>query len=191
MTSCIICHMDIDESVEKLRECPNQHPVHETCLAEWLLYSPKCPLCDVDYDTYIIATSKKRIEQKAKEKELSVEEQMEMQRKAKIEEIAEKMVFLKQINSIENLIEKKEYDNALEELNKFESQNLSEEKRYIVLFLKGKIFYFKGRYDMAIGHLFRIIKETNEFKDAFLYLGKSYEKLGLTDKAKWAYERVK
>ena len=44
---------------------------------------------------------------------------------------------------------------------------------------------------MAIGHLFKIIKETYDFPEAFLYLGKAYQALGLTEKAKWAFERVK
>lgn len=191
MPSCIICHMDINESVEKTYNCPNQHPVHDTCLAEWLLHSPKCPLCNRDYDSYLIAKSKDFIEQKAKEKNLSVEEQMRMQKRTKIEKIAEKMVFLKQVDAIENLIEQKEYDKALEELNVFEGQNLSKDKRYTVSFLKGKTFYFKGRYDMAISHLLKVIKENYEFPEVFLYLGKSYEKLGLTEKAKWAFDSVR
>ena len=191
MPSCIICHMVIDESVERLRECPNRHPVHETCLAEWLLHSQKCSLCNRDYDSYLIAKSKDFIEQKAKEKDLSVDEQMRLQKRKKIEKIAEKMVFLKQIDVIHNLIEEKEYDKALEELNVIEGQNLSKVMGYTVSFLKGKTFYFKGRYDMAISHLLKVIKENYEFPEVFLYLGKSYEKLGLTEKAKWAFDRVR
>ena len=44
---------------------------------------------------------------------------------------------------------------------------------------------------MAIGHLFKLVKEEYNFPEAFLYLGKAYEKLGLTEKAKWAFERAK
>ena len=191
MPSCIICHMELNEGGEKTYNCPNQHPVHHTCLAEWLLHSPKCPLCNRDYDSYLIAKSKDFIEQKAKEKDLSVDEQMRLQKRKKIEKIAEKMVFLKQIDVIHNLIEEKEYDKALEELNVIEGQNLSKVMGYTVSFLKGKTFYFKGRYDMAIGHLLKIIKESYELPEVFLYLGKSYEKLGLTEKAKWAFDRVR
>jgi tetratricopeptide (TPR) repeat protein len=183
--------MDINEGVEKTYNCPNQHPVHDTCLAEWLLHSPKCSLCNRDYDSYLIAKSKDFIEQKAKEKNLSVEEQMRMQKRTKIEKIAEKMVFLKQVDAIENLIEQKEYDKALEELNVLEGQNLSKDKRFTVSFLKGKTFYFKGRYDMAISHLLKVIRENYEFPEVFLYLGKSYEKLGLTEKAKWAFDSIR
>ena len=44
---------------------------------------------------------------------------------------------------------------------------------------------------MAINSLFKLVKEKFDYPDAFLYLGKSYEALGLEDKAKWAYDRVK
>jgi hypothetical protein len=35
------------------------------------------------------------------------------------------------------------------------------------------------------------VKEKYDYPEGFLYLGKAYEALGLDDKAKWAYERVK
>jgi hypothetical protein len=43
---------------------------------------------------------------------------------------------------------------------------------------------------MAIGHLFKLVKEKYDYPEAFLYLGKSYQELGLEDKAKWAFDRV-
>jgi len=49
----------------------------------------------------------------------------------------------------------------------------------------------RGRYDLAINQLFKLIKEKYDYPEGFLYLGKAYEALGLEDKAKWAYERVK
>ncbi|MHA1234564.1 MAG: tetratricopeptide repeat protein, partial [Promethearchaeota archaeon] len=60
-----------------------------------------------------------------------------------------------------------------------------------ILFLKGKINYMRGRYDLAINQLFKLVKEKYDHPDGFLFLGKAYEALGLDDKAKWAYERVK
>jgi tetratricopeptide (TPR) repeat protein len=92
--------------------------------------------------------------------------------------------------SIEELIEKKEYDIAIEKLAVYSERNLSDYERNKILFLKGKIYYFKERYDMAISNLFRLVKEKFDYPDAFLYLGKAYQELGLEDKAKWAFERV-
>ena len=194
MPSCLICHMDIDngdKDVEKSYSCPNGHPVHESCLAEWSLHSPKCPLCDRDYDSYIMAKIKDYLEQKAKEKEISLEDKLLEQRRARIKQTAKKMVFLKQVDAISDLLEKQEYDKALEKLNIFESQDLTMHNRHTILFLKGKTYYLKGRYDMAIGHLFKLTKEDFDFPEAFLYIGKAYEALGLTEKAKWAFDRAK
>jgi len=191
MPSCLICHMDINEGVEKSYSCPNKHPVHEGCLAEWSLHSPKCPLCDRDYDSYIMAKIKTYLEQKAKEKDLSFKDTLLEQRRAIIKQTAEKMVFLKQVDAISDLLEKQEYDKAIENLNIFESQDLTKDNRHTILFLKGKTYYLKGRYDMAIGHLFKLTKEDYDFPEAFLYIGKAYEALGLTEKAKWAFDRVK
>ena len=143
MPSCLICHMDISEGVEKSYNCPNKHPVHGSCLAEWLLHSPKCPLCNIDYDSYVMAQSKAYLEQKAKERDLSLEDQLISQRIAKIEKIAEKMVFLKQVDAITDLLEKQEYDKALEKLNIFESQDLTKYNRHIILLLKGIPFFSK------------------------------------------------
>jgi len=101
MPSCLICHMDIGDGgkdVEKSYSCPNGHPVHESCLVEWSLHSPKCPLCDKDYDSYIMAKIKAHLEQKAKEEELSLEDKLLEQRRARIKQVAEKMVFFKKPN---------------------------------------------------------------------------------------------
>jgi predicted Zn-dependent protease len=67
----------------------------------------------------------------------------------------------------------------------------SSEKSRRILFLKGKINYLKGRYDLAINQLFKLVKDKYDYPEGFFYLGKAYEALGLVDKAKWAYERVK
>ncbi|MFX0057593.1 MAG: tol-pal system YbgF family protein [Candidatus Hodarchaeota archaeon] len=68
---------------------------------------------------------------------------------------------------------------------------MTTEKGRKITFLRGKINYLLGRYDLAISQLFKLVKEKYDYQDGFLYLGKAYEALGLSDKAKWAYERVK
>ena len=108
----------------------------------------------------------------------------------KIKQIADKMVFLKLIDVVENNIEKKDYEAGIERLAVFDDKKLPPFKRHNIYFLRGKIHYLRGRYDLAINHLFKLVKEDFEFPDAFLYLGKSYESLGLDEKAKWAFARV-
>ena len=85
----------------------------------------------------------------------------------------------------------KEFEYALSRLDFHSNGKTTSEKSRIVLFLKGKINYLRGRYDLAINQLFKLVKEKYDYPDGFLYLGKAYEALGLSDKAKWAYERVK
>ena len=55
----------------------------------------------------------------------------------------------------------------------------------------GKANYLKGRYDLTINFLFKLVKIRYDYPDGFLYLGKAYEKLGLHDKANWAFDRIK
>jgi tetratricopeptide (TPR) repeat protein len=175
--------MEIVEGRDILRKCPNGHPVHDECLKEWLPHSSNCPLCNAPYSEDLLEASKKSVLQKETEK-------VSIERQNKIRKIAKKMVFLKFEVSIEELIEKKEYDLAIEKLAVYSERNLSDYERNKILFLKGKIYYFKERYDMAISNLFRLVKEKFDYPDAFLYLGKAYQELGLEDKAKWAFERV-
>ena len=70
-------------------------------------------------------------------------------------------------------------------------ENSTEERNLNTLFLLGKANYLKGRYDLSINFLFKLVKSSYDYPDGFLYLGKAYEKLGLHDKAKWAFERIK
>lgn len=175
--------MEIVEGKDILRQCPNEHPVHDECLKEWLIHSPNCPLCNSPYSQDLIDRSKDILKEKEKEK-------VNREREPKIEIIAEKMVYLKIRGIIDELIEQKNYDVALDKLEVINNNNLPVPKQQEFQFLKGKIFYLKGRYDMAIGHLFKLVKEKYDYPDAFLYLGKSYQELGLEDKAQWAFERV-
>jgi len=108
----------------------------------------------------------------------------------KMEEVVSKMTYLKFVESIDILINQQEYDYALSRLELNEDSNISNRNEQNTLFLKGKINYMRGRYDLAISQLFKLVKEKYNYPDGFLYLGKAYEALGLDDKAKWAYERV-
>jgi tetratricopeptide (TPR) repeat protein len=183
--------MDIVEGSDKYERCPNNHLVHEFCLKEWLIQSSDCPICRDLYSPNIIKKYRVYIKQKEREKLEEFEKEMQAEAIKSFESAASKMVFLKFIESIEDLMKKGLFDSALERLENYGDLDLSKHTGQQLLFLKGKINYLRGRYDLAINHLFKLVKEKFDFPNAFFYLGKSYEELGLHDKAKWAFDRVK
>ncbi|MHA1195474.1 MAG: RING finger domain-containing protein [Promethearchaeota archaeon] len=191
MVICIICRMEIIKGKDKSYSCPNNHHAHLECLAEWIEKSPSCPLCREPYSKEIID------ELKSYKKEKDLEQQQQLTKKLKIEEInkvrviTDKIKFLNLLEEINNLINKKQYDLALKKLDSFDDSDLSTKQGQDILFLKGKINYLRKRYDLAINQLFRLVKKKFDYPDAFLYLGKAYQELGLYEKAKWAFERVK
>ncbi len=190
MVSCIICHLSIVEGVDSAHDCPNGHPTHTDCLKEWLLHSPNCPLCSEPYSNEVLNKFKDFIKLREDEKLKTLDNELKEEELKKMEEIASKMTFLKFAESINILINEQEYDYALSRLVLNEDSNISKRNEHNTLFLKGKINYTRGRYDLAISQLFKLVKEKYNYPDGFLYLGKAYEALGLDDKAKWAYERV-
>ncbi|MFW9936167.1 MAG: RING finger domain-containing protein [Candidatus Thorarchaeota archaeon] len=191
MPSCIICHMSINEGDESYQECPNGHPTHFNCLKEWLMHSLKCPLCNEPYPQEVIRNFKSYIDKKEKEKQQEYKKILERDILQKIGKVADNIAFLKFSESIDILIEAKEYDYALSRLDLHDDKKITSEKGQRITFLRGKIYYLRERYDLAINQLFKLVKEKYDYPDGFLYLAKSYEALGLMDKAKWAYERVK
>lgn len=190
MANCIICHLGINTREDKFQECPNGHLTHEDCLKEWLTHASTCPLCNEPYPQDIIEYFKDYIEKKELEKKKAIEEEIEKEKVKKIEQVTDTVALMKFIESVELLIKEKEYDYALARLEMHDEENISIERGRNILFLKGKVNYLKGRYDLAINFLFKLVKEKFDYPDGFLYLGKSYEALGLTDKAKWAYDRI-
>ncbi|MFX1573802.1 MAG: hypothetical protein ACFFB0_13715 [Promethearchaeota archaeon] len=191
MPSCIICHLQINESSDSFFECVNEHPIHNKCLSEWLLHSHNCPLCSEPYPNSILEKFKSFIEGKEKEKQDALEEEMKKESEKKLVEITNKIVFLKFLESIENLINEDNYNVAVDLLMDSYSENSTDEKNLKILFLLGKTNYLRGRYDLAINFLFKLVKVKFDYHDAFRYLGMSYEALGMKDKADWAYKRVK
>jgi len=107
-----------------------------------------------------------------------------------MQQVADKILTLKLVESIEHLIEVEKFDEAIEKLLDLYNENTTDERDLNILYLLGKANYLKGRYDMAINFFFKLVKIRYNYPDGFLYLGKSYEKLGLKDKAQWAYDRI-
>jgi tetratricopeptide (TPR) repeat protein len=177
------------EPSEVYYKCPNEHPAHSDCLKEWFKHSKKCPLCRDPYNKSIVM----KFESYLASEENKVREELKKQHKEreiqKIKTIGEKMVFLKFLENVENLITSENFEEALERLETIDS-DLNTDHGQMIVFLKGKINYLRGRYDLAINSLFKLVKEKFDYPKAFFYLGKSYEKLGLDEKAKWAFERV-
>jgi len=191
MPLCIICHLDIDPEYDVLTQCPNEHPVHEVCLREWIKHSKTCPVCSETYDAKVLDGYKGFLLQEQKNKQDAIN-QVQLQKTIEvIDRFARKMVFLKQVEVINHLGEIRRYDEALDRLEAFGEETLSTYRGQYILFMKGKINFLRERYDLAINSLFKLVKEKFDFPDAFLYLGKSYEQLEMHDKAKWAYERAK
>ena len=191
MASCIICHLGIIEGVDSSHNCPNGHQAHTECLKEWILHSSNCPVCREPYSKEVLDKFKDFIKLRENEKLEALDNDLRIDELKKMEKIASKMSFLKFIESIDILINEQEYDYALSRLDLHNNGNNSIQKGQNILFLKGKINYMRGRYDLAINQLFKLVKEKYDHPDGFLFLGKAYEALGLDDKAKWAYERVK
>lgn len=191
MPSCIICHLDINENTDSQYKCDNDHPVHKYCLAEWLMHSQNCPLCSDPYPQSLIDQFKDYMEKKEQEKQTALNKELQKESQEKMQEVANKIVFLKFIEEIEQQIEEEKYNEAIETLLDEYNESAVDDRNLNVIFLLGKANLLKGRYDLAINFLFKLVKIRFNYPDGFLYLGKAYEKLGLKDKAKWAFDRIK
>jgi len=189
MPSCIICHEQIDDSSDSYEECPNGHKLHIICLRKWLDQSFNCPLCNSPYNENIANKFKLYQKQKEKEKVEELKSQIMQESVQKIDKISKKINFLKLIETIKLFIKNEEYEKALDELDDYEEESEIYNKETIIFF-RGKINFLRKKYDIAISFLFKLIKENFNYPEAFKYLGKSYQALGLDDKAKWAFDRV-
>jgi tetratricopeptide (TPR) repeat protein len=183
--------MKIIDGLDKKETCPNDHPIHGSCLMEWLIKSNTCPLCSEVYAPEVLLRFEDYVKQKNQEKINEFENQIKAEQMGNVNKVTDKVIFLKSIENIEKLVENQEYNLALNEVESLGDFPLTSYKGQQVYFLKGKINFLRERFDLAINLLFRLVKENFDFPEGFLYLGKSYEALGLIDKAKWAYERVK
>ncbi|MFX1490165.1 MAG: hypothetical protein ACFFBI_13515 [Promethearchaeota archaeon] len=191
MPFCIVCHLNIEENDNSHFECENGHPIHSYCLADWLMQSKNCPLCSEPYSQIVLDNFKDFIKEKEKEKQSALENEQRKESIKKVESVAIKIIFLKFIEDVEHLIEDENYDVALDLLMDTYDESGFDDKDLKVLFLLGKVNYLKGRYDLAINFLFKLVKLKFDYPDAFYFLGSAYEALGMKDKAEWAYERIR
>ena len=103
MPLCIICHLDIDPSYDVLTQCPNEHPVHEVCLKEWLKHSKTCPVCSEAYEATLLDTYKGYLQQQQKDKQDAIQQKQLQKTIEIVDRIARKMAFLKQLEVINTL----------------------------------------------------------------------------------------
>jgi tetratricopeptide (TPR) repeat protein len=191
MPTCIVCHLEIEENPNTLFKCTNEHSIHKNCLAEWLLHSQNCPLCTEPYTQNVIDQFEDHIEQKEQEKQAVIDAEKKKEDLKKMEELTNNIIFLKNFETIEQLIKDNQYEGAIDKLLELYQEGAYEANDQKILFLLGKANFLKGRFDLTINFLFKLVKLNFEYPDGFLYLGKAYEKIGLHDKAKWAFDRVK
>ena len=191
MPSCIVCHLDVDEQGHSYFECDNEHPIHYHCLADWLLQSKNCPLCSDPYPESVLLKFKDFLDDKEKEEQQAKDRELQEESKKKMAKVADKIIFLKFIETIESLIEDKNYVDAIDLLMDSYNDKTSDEKNLRVIYLLGRANYLRGRYDLAINFLFKLVKLKFDYPDGFLFLGKSYEALGMKERADWAYQRIK
>ena len=92
MPSCIVCHLMIDENSNSYFQCNNEHPLHKYCLAEWLLHSQSCPLCSDPYPQSTIVQFKDYMEQKEKERQEALDEELKKESNKKIEGAIKKVI---------------------------------------------------------------------------------------------------
>ncbi|TFF90664.1 MAG: E3 ubiquitin-protein ligase, partial [Promethearchaeota archaeon] len=149
MANCIICHLGIIDGLDEFELCPNGHPVHSECLKEWLIHSSTCPLCQEKYPESIIAKFESFLEERKETQKNLYENELKRESTKKIEVVADQVAFLKFVEVIEELIRIEEFEYALSRLEMYDDFPITNPKGQQILFLKGKINYLQGRYDLA------------------------------------------
>ena len=206
---CVVCYQDIDlddgfvsdsEGIsENYISCNSNHVAHKTCIQQWLLNSKSCPVCHNDYSedilnyfsSFIKKTKQKKIQEK-EEKDLEEIRKQELaankrqfdadfepeigERFQNLLDIAESGEIEKAIKGIWDILDEKDY----------EEKDLCNLK---LLFTLGKLYYESGKSTLGIRQLMKLVKLEYSYPLAFYYLGRSFEKNDVLDKAKWAYDR--
>lgn len=202
--SCVICHMQVGLLSFEINSviqreyvgCPNGHIVHRECLKKWLIHNKSCPLCQIEYNVQIISIfneyldQMKKDQQDAAERAKRLKEQEELKKKEgptldpeqqdkfqRAEKLAKEKNFSAALNIFWDLAE------TLEKTPKHPG--------YLKVLLNiGMINYATGNYAVAVNQLMKLVRIDFKYPLGFYYLGLCYEKIGMPDKAKWAYERA-
>ena len=183
--SCIVCHtkilVDSSDNKEDVNyvACGNGHYLHkEPCLKMWLLTSETCPVCNTKYPE---ETLKKHAKKSQIDDILTPDEPHNEQ------EIEECMVIIDKLNRAKKLLLEQKFTASLNII--FDVLDHDDPNNVDAKFLLGKVYFHNGRFDLSINTLMRLVKRNYDYPLAFYYLGKSFESIGLDDKALWAYQR--
>ncbi len=188
MPSCIICHEEIEiQNDSNNYTCPNMHQIHKKCLQDWLIHSQVCPLCAEKYDSNIISEFTDYFNKIKEQKEREDQKKANIELEKVMNNIADEIILLEKLEISQNFIEQEEYGKALESLFDLIEKN---NQNVHILFMIGKTFYLNKQYDLAVNYLMKLVKKDFSYPKGFSYLGKTYQALGLEDKAKWAFNRV-
>ncbi len=102
-------------------------------------------------------------------------------------EVAECIVVIDKLNRAKKLLLEQKFTASLNIL--FDVLDHDDPNNEDAKFLLGKVYFLSGRFDLSINTLMRLVKKYYNYPLAFYYLGKSFESVGLDDKALWAYQR--
>ncbi|TFG20807.1 MAG: hypothetical protein EU530_01980 [Promethearchaeota archaeon] len=183
--SCIVCHTKILVTPHEKREnmnyviCSNGHCLHiDPCLKMWLLNSESCPVCNTRYSPDILETYSKKSQ---------IDEILTPNEPHNEQEVEECIVVIDKLNRAKKLLLEQKFTASLNIL--FDVLDHDDPNNVDAKFLLGKVYFLSGRFDLSINTLMRLIKTYYNYPLAFYYLGKSFESVGLDDKALWAYQR--
>ncbi|MCP4760556.1 MAG: hypothetical protein GY870_02170 [archaeon] len=199
--SCVICYQEVSvnssgeinpanhiNEAANYTKCPNSHPVHlEPCLKQWLLSADKCPVCNTAYHPDVLAMFKgfidaaKAEEEHKKQEEIAAAERETQQMFERDPVIEDKLI------RANRLIESRNFSSALNIL--FDVLDNDDSKNRDAMFLIGKAHFHNNKFDLAVSNLMKLVKIEFSYPLGFYYLGKSFESIGLGEKAKWAYDR--
>ncbi|MHA1730603.1 MAG: hypothetical protein ACTSU5_01600 [Promethearchaeota archaeon] len=187
---CSICHQPVGNP-QNMATCPNGHPVHGVpCLKKWYTsngFRGVCPVCSEQYDPAFYGPWFEQV----KEEHTNRLKQEEMERKlaeyGNIQrQVEAKDKLRRDLEEVEGALKRRDFkgvvDLAYEVLDEHPNQPDA-------LFLLGKAFYKMGKLALAVNNLMKLVKVEHNYPLGFYMLAKTYEKLGMGDKAKWALDR--
>lgn len=200
---CVICYDEIDIPLifhdslhfnqrNNYGKCLSDHFIHiNPCLEQWILSSKNCPVCSNQYpdsllqemEGFVKSTQEMEKKQIEKEKAQIVFDQIVSDLKKQ----EQKTEIIIKIDYAKHLISEGKFVESLRLL--FEIVDNHDPGNKEVMFLIGKVRYLEERFDLSISNYMKLVKLDHDYPFAFYYLGKSYEQLGLKDKAIWAFER--
>ncbi len=201
---CIICHMPLsaeyNNSTRKMTEgedlntilfCPNEHGTHRECLKHWIIHSSKCPVCHEDYSPTILQSFEK-YKQDLRKAQQKAEKKRQEEIIAQNQKMADLPEYTAGYDVVKEHLQKREYERAVAQLWHIYDQNLYLDKdaHTLKLIFQIGVTYFKmEKFALALKQFMKLVRIDYEYPLGFYFLGKTYEKMNMSGKMLWAYER--